>query len=194
MTIFGPLHLARRLRWSLQRGSRPLAPADERWLVEALGPGLAPWFLAMDGVDRHHALDGARHVDAHLRPDDPRRTAVIAAAALHDVGKLPADLGTVGRVVATIAVRCLPGRVLQPQREVESWTPGTDPLRGLRARWATYRDHAAIGAEQLARAHAPALAVAWAAEHHGDPAGWTIDRGLGALLAAADEPAHSTVG
>jgi len=94
----------------------------------------------------------------------------MAAALLHDVGKLASGLGTFGRVVATL-IRARPG-----------W----EDRRGWRRRVALYRDHPRLGADLLALAGSDALTVDWAAQHHLPPDRWTVPAPLAHALKAAD--------
>jgi predicted HD phosphohydrolase len=89
---------------------------------------------------------------------------VVAAALLHDVGKVDADLGTWARALATVVDR-----------------------RTGDGRFARYRRHDEIGATLLVAAGADALTVAWAREHHLPPSRWTVPRPLADALKAADD-------
>ena len=92
----GLAHLARRFVGSLSGGRPDPAPA-----VAVLTPAELRLWSAFDPADQRHSLLVAeRLVAAH--PDAPRHER--AAALLHDIGKLDAGLGTVGRVVATLVV------------------------------------------------------------------------------------------
>src|SRR4051812_747998 len=75
----------------------PTAGTPPVWLgVGGRGVGAGMW-----GADRRHAAGVARRVEAALGEAADRP--VIAAALLHDVGKIASGLGTYGRVVATLA-------------------------------------------------------------------------------------------
>lgn len=163
------LHLARRFLGSMS--PRPLDPADAEWVHGLLGPGERALWARMPRSDRKHAAGVAREV-ARLLGDDATR-AVLAAALLHDVGKLETGLGTPGRVVATLVGR----------RRAERW----DGRAGIRGRFARYRRHDTIGAELLARAGADELTVAWAREHHRPERAWTVPPVLGRALRDADD-------
>lgn len=114
-------HLAARFFTSLS--SAPASEEDEAWVASQLLPAEHALWVQLSNQDRRHcALVGRRFVDA--RPDATR--AEIAGAILHDVGKIECQLGTFGRVVATLV------------------GPRT-------ARFRAYHDHEAIGAE-MARA------------------------------------------
>ncbi len=154
-------HLARRFFGSL--GSAGPSPEDEAWAVSWLGPGEQALWRRMSGPDRRHAVGVARRV--------PGERPVLAAALLHDVGKIDSYLGTWGRAAATAAALFF-GR-------------GRVALGSGRA--ARYLRHDQIGAGLLERAGADPLTVAWAREHHLPPDRWTIPADVGAALKAADD-------
>jgi hypothetical protein len=112
-------HLVRRFVGSLSR--RPPDVSDERWATSFMTAAEAELWQRMSNVDRRHAVVVARRF-AERRPTVTREE--MAAACLHDVGKLDAGLGTLGRVVATVV------------------GPRT-------ARFRTYHDHEEIGARWL---------------------------------------------
>ena len=64
-----------------------------------LAPGERELWSRMSNADRRHAIEVARRFVGR-RPDATRPE--MAGALLHDVGKVEADLGTFGRVVATV--------------------------------------------------------------------------------------------
>lgn len=168
----GPVHLARRFLGSLS--PRPLDPADHRWVHEVLLPGEAELWSRMSLADRKHAAGVAREV-RRLLPDADRP--VLAAALLHDVGKVDSGLGTVGRVLATVAAAAL-GRV-----RVASW----HDAGGVRGRIGRYLRHDSIGARMLSDAGSASLTVTWAREHHLPATAWTLDDEVASALAAADD-------
>jgi hypothetical protein len=108
----------------------------------------------------------ARHV---LATDPAAPDWVVAAALLHDVGKLDADLGVVGRVVAALLSACRLAHA-----------PGALG-RHLR--------YPATGAAMLAAAGEPAPVVQWAAQHHLPATAWTVPAPWAARLAEADHQA-----
>lgn len=160
-------HLAQRTWWSLRRPEPD--PAGETWLLSLCSPAEALLYRSMAAVDQAHAINSARAVE-HLGDD------VAVASALHDVGKTQAGLGTPGRVLASLAALFVYDRA-------RGWRSSA----GLRGQIGRYLDHSEIGAAELEAAGASELAVAWAREHHLDPAEQTIDPDLAAALAAADE-------
>jgi hypothetical protein len=102
---------------------------------------------------------------------------VLAAALLHDVGKVEARLGTYGRVVATVSA-AVAGR-----DTAELWSRG----RGFTRRVGLYLRHPELGADLLALAGSDPLTVAWAREHHRPPDQWTVPVVVGQALKAADD-------
>ena len=160
------LHLARRFVGALD----PRGPdaAGEAWATGHLVPGEAALWERMSGPDRRHALGVARAVVTGL--GDTVGRPVVAAALLHDVGKVEARLGTFARVPATLV-----GLVAGPER-----------ARRWRGRVGTYLRHDAVGAGLLVAAGSDPLTVAWAREHHLPVASWTLDPVLASALRAAD--------
>jgi predicted HD phosphohydrolase len=123
------MHLARRFVTSLSRTPPP--SADCAWAVDHLLPAEAELWQQMMVQDRRHSILVARRF-VQIAPDASR--AEVAAALLHDVGKLDSGLGTFARVVATIV------------------GPRTDRFR-------RYHDHERIGADMLAAAGSDAVTV-----------------------------------
>jgi hypothetical protein len=158
------LHLTRRFFGSLRRGGP--GAADEAWARAQLLPGEQALWARMSGADRRHAAGVARKVVADLGPDATRP--VVAAALLHDSGKVVSGLATFARVGATVV-----GAVAGRDR------PG--------GRVGLYLRHPQLGAELLAEAGSDPLTVAWAAEHHLPPTRWTLPGPLAAALAGADD-------
>lgn len=163
-------HLARRFFWSLRAPSPN--PADESWLLALLSPGERALYDAQPLVDRAHSVACAVAArDGLATPTDE----LIVAAALHDVGKAQAGLGTFGRVLATVVDAVVPAAVDRPRR-----------AGGLRARLGLYARHDHAGAELLRKAGSADVVVAWAAEHHRPESEWSVEPAIGRVLLAAD--------
>jgi hypothetical protein len=104
----------------------------------------------------------------------------MAAALLHDVGKLEAGIGTFTRVAVTLMALAA-GR----ERLLAAAAGGRRGTRWLR-RPGLYLVHDRLGAEMLQRAGSHDLTVSWTREHHLDPARWSLEPRLSAALKAAD--------
>ncbi|MCU1484332.1 MAG: hypothetical protein JWN67_1078 [Actinomycetia bacterium] len=154
------LHLARRFFGSLRPGG-PSA-VDEAWARSQLLPGEVDVWARMSGADRRHAAGVAREV---ARSHDAR--AVVAAALLHDSGKVVSGLGTFARVGATLV--------------------GAVRGRDVGGRIGQYLRHPQLGAELLAAAGSDPLTVAWTAEHHLPPDRWSVPPDVAFALKAADD-------
>ncbi len=152
-------HLAVRFVGSLS--PRPPSASDEQWALHRLCAGEQAIWRQMSNPDRRHAIAVARQVVAALGASTTGP--VVAAALLHDCGKIDSRLGTFARVAATLVDR-----------------------RDGDGRFARYRRHDEIGGRLLDAAGSDALTVAWATEHHRPPAAWTVPRHLADALKAAD--------
>jgi hypothetical protein len=166
-------HLVRRFFGSL-RPTGP-SPADEAWALDRLTPGEAGLWRRMSAPDRRHAVAVAHRVDAAL--DAAATRAVLAAALLHDVGKVESELGPVRRAVATVA------GMVGGRDAAQRWRT----RRGAVGRAGRYLCHDEIGADLLAAAESDGLTVAWAREHHLPAERWTVGMEVGSALKAADD-------
>jgi hypothetical protein len=153
------LHLVRRFLGSLRPGGPPAA--DEAWARSWLLPGEVAIWASMSGADRRHAVGVARRVGSSDR-------AVMAAALLHDSGKVVSGYGTFRRVLATVV----------------ALVRGRDAVGG---RMGQYLRHPSLGADALAAAGSDPLTVAWAREHHLPVERWTVPVEVGLALKAADD-------
>lgn len=117
-----PHHLA--LRFVTSLSSHPPDVAEEVWAEDHLLPGEVGLWRQMNNQDRRHSAKVARRFVA-ARPDASR--AEIAGALLHDVGKIECDLGTWGRVAASV-------------------------VGGRTERFRAYQDHEFIGSQLAERA------------------------------------------
>jgi putative nucleotidyltransferase with HDIG domain len=134
----------------------------------------------MTPPDRRHAV-GVSHRAAEALGDHDGAavpTNVLAAALLHDIGKIESGLGAFGRVAATLlATVAGSGRAAR----WSAYRPG------FRRRVGLYLRHDGIGASMLEAVGSDPLVVGWAAEHHMPPERWSIDSRFAALLKAADD-------
>jgi HD domain len=167
-------HLVRRFLESLWSGGPSVD--DEAWVRSQLLPGEVELWGRMSGADRRHAVGVARRTVAELGGTADRPT--VAAALLHDVGKIDAGIGPFRRALATVA------GMLVSRDTVESWAGGK---AGVRRRFGRYLAHDILGAELLADAGSDGLTVAWAQEHHLPAERWSVPVAVGHALKAADD-------
>ncbi len=137
----------------------------------------------MSPADQRHSVGVARAVDAAL-PDADRP--VIAAAILHDVGKVVCGYGTFARSAATVFWGVFP----EQRRSALShrWARGEGLGRvGLFQGLGQYRTHPELGRQLLHEAGADVFTATWAAEHHIPYCRWTVSPELGAVLKECDD-------
>jgi hypothetical protein len=172
------VHLSRRF----VRALSPAAPKpdDVSWVGSVLGPAVFEQWRRMPNHDQRHSIGVARGVQAALAgsdfADDPRW---LAAALLHDVGKLDARLGLYGRVVATVS-----GAVVGTDM-ADAWSDRS----GITRRIGLYLLHPSLGADRIRLAGGTEEAAVWAAAHH-DPDQWAstgIPEPVVLALVAADD-------
>lgn len=171
-----PAHRARRFFQSLF--TRAPGADDAAWAAGWLTEREQALFTRMGAVDRAHAVAVGRAVESHYERTGGEPPAwVMTAALLHDVGKLVPDLGTYGRVVATLS----------------GWVGGADmadvwaDTTGFTRKVGLYLKYPELGADLLAVAGSDERVVAWAREHHMDDDDWSVPCEEGRILVAADE-------
>ena len=169
----GAGHLVKRFFGSLA----PVGPrsSDAAWAEAQLLEAEVDVWRRMSRQDRRHAAGVARRVEVALGDEATRP--VLAAALLHDCGKVVAGLGTYGRVIATLSVKLAGTDVAMAWSET----------RGFTRRVGLYVEHPRLGADLLGLAGSAPLTVAWAAEHHLPAEDWTVPRHIGEALKAADD-------
>lgn len=145
-------HYLRRFLDSLSR--RPPSPADEAWARAQVTAEQWTLVARLANQDRRHLVANARLVAATTGPDP--EPAWVQAALLHDVGKHAADLGTVGRSLATVTA------VVVGRNRVAAWADRP----GWRGRFGRYERHGEIGAESIRAAGGCEAAAWWSEVHH----------------------------
>ncbi len=167
------LHLTKRFFGSLL----PIGPSreDDEWATSQLLEGEVALWQRMSAQDRRHAAGVARRTVDTLgeRADRP----VIAAALLHDVGKVDSQLGTFHRVVATLSA-AVAGR-----ETAELWVRGS----GITRRIGLYLRHPEIGGDLLAMAGSDVFTATWARQHHLPEEMCSLDTELASALRDADD-------
>ena len=129
----------------------------------------------MAAADQRHVLAVARRVAHDLGAGAGRP--VLAAALLHDIGKLASRLGTYGRVIATLSIRAA-GRDI-----AAAWVE----TGGFTRRVGLYAQHEELGAEMLTLAGSDPLTIALVREHSFAPDDRTTPTAPAAALRAADD-------
>jgi hypothetical protein len=171
-----PGHLVARFFGSLV--PRRVTPVDAAWVGSVLTPPEQGLWAKLGRADAKEGVDVARRADAHLDTALDHRDEYLAAALLHDVGKLDADFGPYRRAIATVA------GALVSRGTIDAWKE----RRGFTRRCALYLDHAELGALRVRVAGGRERVAQWAAAHH-DASAWptpAIAIEVCRLLAEAD--------
>ena len=166
-------HLSKRFFTSLWPGG-PNA-SDEEWARASLTAGQVELWCQMSATDRRHAVGVAKRVERSLGHE--ATPAVMAAALLHDVGKVDAGLGVYGRVVATIS-GAVAGR-----DTARDWVKAG----GFTRRVGLYLEHPRYSGDMLGMVDSDPFTEAWGREHHLPEDEWTVDVDLGRVLRDADD-------
>jgi hypothetical protein len=170
-----PAHLVKRFFGMI--APLPVRKADDRWAESELLPSEVELWRMMRRADRRHAVGVARRAQDALGDDATRP--VLAAALLHDVGKVDSKLGAYGRVAATLSAVA----VKHDPDVIRAWTR----TKGFTRNVGLYLQHPKIGGDRLGMAGSDPFTEAWAREHHLPPDEWTVDRHLGDALKLADD-------
>lgn len=170
-----PVHLTKRFFETLV----PLGPRrdDRQWALDQLLPGEVVLWARMKPADRRHAAGVARRVERTLGDRADRE--VLAAALLHDVGKIEADFGPYRRVIATLSAAA----VRRDPDVIRAWTRTT----GFTRRVGLYLQHPKLGGDLLGMAGSDPLTEAWARQHHLPESDWTVPLDIGRALKDADD-------
>ena len=166
-------HLVKRFVGSLRPGGP--GSSAETWVEGRLLPGELALWRRMSGPDRRHAVDVAERVERALGHEATRP--VLAAALLHDVGKIDSGLRTYGRVVATLSAKVAGAEMAATWRK----------QRGFARKVGLYLQHDQIGGDLLELAGSDPLTVAWTREHHRPESEWTLEPAIASALKAADD-------
>lgn len=167
------LHLTKRFFGSML----PIGPSsdDREWATSQLLPGEVGLWNRMSAQDRRHAAGVARRTAEVLGERATRP--VLAAALLHDVGKVDSQLGTFLRVVATLSA-AVAGR-----ETAELWVKTT----GVTRRIGLYLKHPEIGGDLLEMAGSDDFTSTWAREHHLPADACSLDSVVADALREADD-------
>ena len=166
-------HLVRRFFGSLRPGGP--SRAEEAWACSHLLDAEVALWNRMSGSDRRHAAEVGRRLVEHLGGEADRP--VVAAALLHDIGKIASGLGTYGRVIATLSAAA------GGHASAYEWSQ----TGGFTRRVGLYLRHPELGGDMLELAGSDPVTVTWTREHHLPPEQWTLDPDIAAALKAADD-------
>jgi hypothetical protein len=154
------LHLGRRFVRALS--PRPPRDRDVAWVSGILEPAELTLWRSLPNHDRRYTIRVAKDVEGRLAGTEyagqPRW---LAAALLHDVGKLDSSLGVFGRVLATLAGSAAGHDMAEP------WSQ----KRGVTRRFGLYLQHPELGASRIRMCNGSREAALWA-EAHQDPDRW----------------------
>ena len=174
--ILAGMTLLSRTGYRLRQFRNALFHSRQRVENEVLVPHLNPTqimlFRQMQASEQAHAWQVLRHLEAAGQTDAD----LLAAALLHDVGKIQSPLSIFDRVTIVLGNRFLP-------RLARRWGQGT--ARGLRRPFVVAACHADWGAELAARAGASPRTCELIRRHQNAPG--SQDMLLSALQAADDE-------
>ena len=147
-----------------RHSSARVTAAELNAVRELLGPGLATFFSELPVNDQRHGLDV---LDSVRGMDSQPPVILQQAALLHDIGKVGARLSVVERSLTVLLTSIAP-RLLDLAIRAR-------PAFALR--YATYANHARIGADRLRAAGAAELAAV-VAEHHAPQPSLEVTRRL----------------
>lgn len=166
-------HLSKRFFTSLWPGGPK--GTDDEWARSFLTDAQVALWRQMSGTDQRHAVGVARRVERGLGHEATEP--VMAAALLHDVGKVDAGLGVYGRVIATVS-GAVAGR-----DAAQDWVKAG----GFTRRVGLYLQHPRYSGDMLGMADSDAFTESWGREHHLPEEEWTVDVELGRVLRDADD-------
>jgi putative nucleotidyltransferase with HDIG domain len=135
-----------------RHASARVTPEERTMADRLLGPELGRLFARLPVNDQRHGLDVLRTV---IRLEGQADRLLQQAALLHDIGKAGARFSVIERSL-TVFLQALSPRLLAALLRLRP---------RFARRFAVYRDHARVGAEQLEAAGAGVLARI-VAEHH----------------------------
>ena len=147
-----------------------LRSVDTVYAARHLPPDLLRLFERMAHTEQYHAIDVCRALEAQGRTDPD----LLAAALLHDVGKIQAPPRIWDRVIAVLGEYFVPASAVR-------WSAG-EP-RGLHRGFVIRRIHPEWGAALAQQAGASPRTVALISQHHALPG----ENAELAALQAADE-------
>jgi hypothetical protein len=139
---------ARRLR---------VSAADQAWAASLLQPAELDLWRRLSAHDQYHSVEVARGVERRLAGTEYAGDGPwLAAALLHDIGKVAAGLSLTERVVAALL-----GKLL-PVGTARSWAAAGGARK---RRLGVYLTHGPVGAEMIRAAGGREVIAAWTQAH-----------------------------
>jgi hypothetical protein len=134
-------------------------PGELEKVLEFLSPEQAALFRQLQTGEKNHSMKMARKL-IEQGDKDPN---LLAAALLHDVGKLRYRLNPFERSLIVMVRACMPGMAQKwGQQPTQAW----DSAPGWRKPFVLAEQHARWGAEMALRAGASELTAALILNHH----------------------------
>tara|TARA_B100000029_G_scaffold116149_1_gene108910 strand:+ start:2189 stop:2725 length:537 start_codon:yes stop_codon:yes gene_type:complete len=165
-------HLNKRFWVSLNPEQLPEEDLD--WVRSQLSENEFAHWERLPLADQSHSFQVAKQTQSLIGGQEK---SFIAAALLHDIGKLESGFGTFGRVFATVF--CF----FYPPTRMEKWQ---ERDKGLRRRLLDYSNHPSIGAKLLNDLDSQQETIAWVLEHHSEKENWVTPKEIGEALSSAD--------
>tara|TARA_B100001250_G_scaffold399321_1_gene408599 strand:- start:1524 stop:2045 length:522 start_codon:yes stop_codon:yes gene_type:complete len=166
-------HLTKRFWFSLK--PQELSGKDLNWVRSHLSESEFAYWEKLSTADKDHSFRVAKQAESEI---GEKGKEFMAAALLHDIGKLESRFTTFGRVFATLW--CL----FFPFRKMEKWEERT---KGLRRRLIDYAKHPELGAELLKGIDSKQQTIAWVLEHHSEREKWETPKEIAEILSSSDK-------
>ncbi len=133
------------------------SPAEQAWAASVLQPAELGLWRRLSAHDQHHSVEVARGVERRLAGTEYAGDGRwLAAALLHDIGKVLSGLSLPERIVATLL-----GKVIAV-RAARDWAAAPS---GQKRRLGLYLTHGPAGAEWIRSAGGREEVAAWAEAH-----------------------------
>ena len=153
---------------------KQLSDEDIHWVSSQLSQSEFTYWTKLPLADKSHSFQVAKQTQSLI---GDREKVFIAAALLHDIGKLESGFGTFGRVFATLV--CL----FFPLGKMEKWAQKN---RGLRRRLIDYAKHPELGAKLLKGIGSKEQTITWVLEHHSEREKWDTPKEIAEILSSSD--------
>jgi len=171
-------HLVKRFFGSIF--AKELSLEAQGWVSDRLLGGEKLIWNQLSVEDQCHSHEVALNVflrcQDELDVSDEKLRTIVAAALLHDCGKLVSGYGTYRRVGATLFW------LVVPSSNAKKWVN----KKGLK-KLAQYRLHPELGAKMLKEAGSSELTYVWAADHHKPSEKWATPHQIGSILKECDD-------